>query len=237
MPAIPLLADPEILTQLFGDFSYAGPFLILLLCGLGLPLPEEVTLIGSGLLLYRGEVDFVPIVLVCSTAILLGDSIPYWLGRRYGMSALRIRWVARIVHPERFARLERRFEEHGNWAVFLCRFFAGVRIPGYFVAGAMGMRYPRFIAIDALGVILSVPLSILAGQLFGGQVDRLQETIGDLHLILAFLALSLTLVLLLRSRRRRAQRNGASGTPPGELLAVEEAPGEEADPDTTPRGD
>lgn len=226
MPLLPLLDDPSFLTRLFEDFSYLGPFLVLLLCGVGLPLPEEVTLIGSGLLLYRGEVEFVPIVIVCSAAILTGDSIPYWLGRRYGMSALKVRWVARIVHPERFARLERRFEEHGNWAVFVCRFFAGVRIPGYFVAGTMRMPYLRFLVLDALGVALSVPISIWAGKLFGGQIDRLEDRLEDFHLILAFLAVSLVLILMLRSRRRRGQRAGAAGG----ALAPPPAGGEEPPP-------
>ena len=43
------------LSELFGDFSYTAPFVVLLLCGIGLPLPEEVTLIASGLLLHQGE--------------------------------------------------------------------------------------------------------------------------------------------------------------------------------------
>ena len=100
--------------DLFVRAHYLAPFLILLVCGIGLPLPEEVPLVGSGLLLYRGEVEFIPIVLVCSMAILMGDSLIYWLGHHYGTRILRVRWVARILHPERFAILERRFQDHGN---------------------------------------------------------------------------------------------------------------------------
>ena len=42
-----------------------------------------------------------------------------------------------------------RFQRHGNWAVFMCRFFAGVRIPGYFLAGTMGMSYGRFLLLES----------------------------------------------------------------------------------------
>ena len=202
------LAEIGFLSDFFGEFSYSGPFLVLLLCGLGLPLPEEVTLIGSGVLLHLGEVSFVPISVVCGVAILLGDSVPFWLGRRYGMNALHVKWVARIVHPERFTRLRTRFEEHGVWATFACRFFAGIRIPGYFVAGTMGMRYSRFLLLDALGVLITVPLSIYLGKVFGGSVDRLEKTVGNMHLILAFLALSLVLILVLRRKKR--PENGAA---------------------------
>jgi len=197
-----LLDLQDLFLEVSGDYGYLFAFSVLLLCGVGLPLPEEVTLIGSGLLLYKGEVEFFPIVLVCSTAILLGDSVPFWLGKKYGMNALQIPWVARIVHPERFSRLRRRFDEHGNWATFACRFFAGIRIPGYFLAGTMDMRYSRFILLDGLGILISVPASIFLGKIFGGSIDSLKERVADMHLILAFLALSLVLVLILRHRRQ-----------------------------------
>lgn len=198
----------------FGRFNYLAPFLVLLLCGVGLPLPEEVTLIASGLLVHQGQVDFYGITIVCSVAILLGDSVPYMLGRRYGMSALKVRWVRRIIHPERFARLEKRFERHGNWAVFACRFFAGVRIPGYFLAGTMRMSYGRFLLLDALGVLISVPASIWMGMIFAEQVDRLQESFRSLHLVLAFAILCLALALLIRGRWRKGP-DGGSGSGSG----------------------
>ena len=191
-------------------------WVVLLLCGLGFPLPEEAALIGAGILLHRGEVAFGRVTLVCAAAILLGDSLPYWLGRRYGMRALEIPWVARVLHPERFQRFRRRFEAHGNWTTFACRFVAGVRIPGYFVAGTMGMRYLRFLLLDTAGIALTVPASIYLGKLFGGQVERLKETVHDLHLILAFLALTLVLVVILRTWRARSSGNGAgNGSDPG----------------------
>jgi len=197
-----LLVESSFLTDFFQDFGYLAPFVVLLLCGVGLPLPEEVSLIGSGILVHRGDVDFWPVTLVCSAAILIGDSVPFFLGRRYGMSLLKIRWVARILHPERFSKLRARFEEYGIWATFACRFVAGVRLPGYFVAGTMGMRWGRFLLLDALGVLISVPISIYLGKIFGGQVDKLEERVHDVHLILAFLALSMVLILVFRRRRR-----------------------------------
>jgi len=205
------MPDPglvDFFTEVFGGLHYLAPFVVLLLCGMGLPLPEEVTLIGAGLLVHQGDVAFGPIVMVCSAAILLGDSIPYWLGRHWGPSALRIRAVRRVLHPERFARLERRFAEHGNWATFVCRFLPGIRIPGYFVAGTMGLKYPRFLLLDTLGVAISVPLSIHLGRLFADSVDEMHRVNGNLHLIFAFVALTLILVIVVRARWRRPSRGG-----------------------------
>ena len=207
-----LIEFGDSLSNVFSEFSYLAPFVVLLLCGIGAPLPEEVTLIGAGILYHHGDVEFLKITAVCTAAILLGDSIPFWLGRRYGMRALRVPWVARVLHPERFARLQQRFAEHGNWATFACRFFAGVRIPGYFLAGTMGMRYTRFLLLDFIGALISVPTSIYLGKLFGDSMDTLKAKVHDMHLILGFLALSLVLVLLMRRRRR----GGTLPAPPGE---------------------
>jgi membrane protein DedA with SNARE-associated domain len=202
--------------EIFQDTAYMGPFVGLLLCGLGLPLPEETFLLLAGILLHEGKVEYVPITLLCSAAILLGDSLPYYLGRRYGMRALEIPWVRRLVHPERFTRFQKRFDEHGNWAVFGCRFLPMLRIPGYFIAGTMGMRYTRLLFLDGLGVVLTVPISIYFGKLFGGQLDRLKESFHNLHLILGFLVLVLVIVLVFRSRwNRPGSGSGAPPTPPG----------------------
>lgn len=199
----------EILGELFGRYGYATAFIVLLLCGIGLPLPEEVPLIGAGILVHEEEVRFLPMVVVCGAAILLGDLVPYTLGRRYGLRALKVAWVRRILRPERFARMERRFAEHGGWATFACRFFAGLRLPGYFIAGTMGMGVGRFLLLDALGVAITVPISIYLGRLFGGSVERLEHSMAGLHQLLAFLVVSMAVILLMRSRSRRRS------TPPG----------------------
>ena len=176
-----LLLAQSLVRRYFEDAGYLAPFLILLLAGAGLPVPEEVTMTGSGFLCFRGAVEFWPIVVTCYTATLLGDSIPYWLGRRYGMSALRFRVVAKVVHPERMALLERRFEQHGNWAVFTCRFLPGVRLPGWFMAGTLGMSYTRFIILDGIaaaefglaGSMLVISFEPLNGFVNFGTPDNL----------------------------------------------------------------
>ena len=206
--------------EVMQQFTYLGPFLILLLCGMGLPLPEEVTLIGAGLLVSQGKVDFVTISLVCSLAILMGDAIPFWLGHHYGKSILKRPLLSRVLHPERFAKLEERFLEHGNWATFMCRFLPGIRIPGYFVAGTMRMKFLRFLSLDALGVLITVPLSIKLGNLFGGQVDRLKDQMEHLHLVLAFLVIALLIILFVMTRKSGQAIQSARSGAPGPVTAA-----------------
>jgi len=201
--------------EVIQQFTYLGPFLVLLLCGLGLPLPEEVTLIGAGILVSQGRVDFVLISATCSVAILLGDMSPFFLGHHFGESVLRIPLIAKMLHPERFARVEKRFLDHGNWATFLCRFLPGIRIPGYFVAGTVGMKFWRFLVLDSLGVLISVPVSIHIGRLFGDQMDRLKTTMQSLHLVLGFLVVALVIVLVVTARKLSTTTTTNSDKPLG----------------------
>lgn len=207
----------DLITQMMSQYTYEAAFVVLFLCGLGLPLPEEVTLIGSGLLLYKGQVEFVHITVVCSLAILLGDSVPYWIGRRWGPAALRLRWVSRILHPERFAKLQQKFNEHGQWTTFGFRFLPGLRIPGYFMAGMLGMRYWRFILLDTVGVLISVPISIYIGKVLGDQMDQLQRTMKNFHLLLGFLvvvAVAFAIVWRMRAKRAMEAKQITSEPPP-----------------------
>ncbi|MCY3001709.1 MAG: DedA family protein [Planctomycetota bacterium] len=182
-------------------FHYLGAFVVLLLCGIGLPLPEEITLVACGYLLHEGRVEFLPVTLVCSSAILLGDSIPYWFGRIYGMRALQGRWIRRVLHPERFARLEEKFKTHGLWATFLLRFMPGARIAGYFLVGSMKMSFGRFLLIDALGVAVSVPASIWAARYAAGKLAEGGH--GGLVKLAILIGVVLALALAGRFLRKR----------------------------------
>jgi membrane protein DedA with SNARE-associated domain len=190
-----LEAEP-LLGGLLSEPGYLAPFLVLVLCGFGLPVPEEITMLGAGFLLYQGEVDAAPIIAVCFAGTLLGDSVPFMVGRRFGRRALRNKAIRRAVHPERLRAIERRFDRQGPLAVFVCRFIPGLRLPTWFTAGSLGMPYLKFIAFDGLGAAILTPTLILLGRESGEQLAELEARIDDLHQILGFVVLALVAILL-----------------------------------------
>ena len=209
-----LLLVESFVSQFFDRFGYFAPFALLLGAGMGMPLPEEVTMVGSGFLLYKGVVEAHWIILVCYAATLLGDSIPFWIGRKYGTSVLRFPIARRILHPERMSLLQERFDRMGSWAVFTIRFLPAVRLPGFFSAGTMGMSYPRFLLFDGSGALIMTPTWIFLGRAFGERIDKLEERVHDLNQILGFGVLALVLVLCVRAliRRRERQVEALRGT-------------------------
>jgi membrane protein DedA with SNARE-associated domain len=149
--------------QIFGflqEYSYVAMFGVLMFCGVGLPLPEEVPLIASGVAVGLKWCDFWLASAACVSAILVGDSIIYSAGRFLSQRFPRS-WFIRKVNHE---KVRRQFEKHGNKAVFFARFFAGLRIGVYAYAGNHGMPWLKFIFLDFLGAMISGPTSIWAGK-------------------------------------------------------------------------
>jgi membrane protein DedA with SNARE-associated domain len=137
---------------------------ILVLCGIGLPLPEEVTLLGSGLLVGWHEADFWLASLVCSVGIVTGDAIIFGLGHHFGKRFLMSGPMQMLLPVARQGKVQHFFSRHGSKALFLARFFPGVRIGVYAYAGSQKLSWARFLMLDALGVLISCPASILVGR-------------------------------------------------------------------------
>jgi membrane protein DedA with SNARE-associated domain len=161
------------------DYEYLAMVGILMLCGIGLPLPEEVTLIGSGLLVGWHEADFFLASLACSFGILAGDSMIFGLGYHYGQRFLKSPPLRLLLSSGRQEKVQGFFEKHGAKALFLCRFVPGVRIGVYAYAGSQRVPWARFVVLDGLGVAISGPASILLGRWVArGFADNRQEAIA-----------------------------------------------------------
>ena len=129
--------------------------LVIELESMGIPLPGEVILVSAALLATRQDLDISPVwvAVAASAGAILGDSIGYLAGRRWGdrMFDLLGRRFPKQAGPDRLAYTEHVFARYGVWAVFFGRFVALLRMFAGPVAGALHMPYPRFLAANALG--------------------------------------------------------------------------------------
>lgn len=205
----------ELLTQLLGDsqgfFAYATVFGILVACGLGVPLPEDISLILGGFLAHKGAASLPVMMVVGFGGILVGDSLIYLAGRRLGARLGRGSdngggFFARIVTAEKRAKVEGLFAKHGQKIVCIARFMPGVRAVTYFTAGSVGMSYWRFIFWDGLAALLSAPVFIWLGFHFGGELDLLISKFKEgQYVVMGVLAAVAVGYFLWRRRRQQAQ--------------------------------
>ena len=120
-------------------FTYVGLFLVLVLCGLGLPVPEELPLLTGGFLVYRGITQYPMTLAISFVGVMAGDNSLFFLGRRFGTAVLRYLGLVRPGTRQRIERLKMFMDRHGNMAIFYARFLAGVRALVYLTAGSAGI--------------------------------------------------------------------------------------------------
>ena len=170
-------------------FTYLGLFVVLMLCGLGMPIPEDVALLAGGYLAHRGITRY-PITLAVSLlGVVAGDNSLFFLGRRFGTGLVRyftLAWPGRLHQIE---RIERFMQRHGARAVFYARFLAGLRALIYLSAGSFGVRPAVFLLYDLLGALISVPIVVTLGYIFGKQIEMMVRYIGGFERLIVIVAL------------------------------------------------
>ena len=184
-----------------GAMAYLSIFAVLVACGLGVPLPEDISLILGGFLVFKGAANLWGMVATGFLGILVGDTLIYMAGRRVGRHVRTGHgWLARVVTPPRRVFVEGLFARHGEKIVIAARFMPGVRAVTYFTAGSAGMPYARFICFDGLAALLSAPLFIFLGYRFGRHLQQVIELMKRYQLIAVGVLLA---VFLLRAAAHR----------------------------------
>ena len=182
--------------------GYWGLFVLCALCGIALPIPEDVVLVWTGIRVASGHLALAPTVVVVGVGILtrdiLGWAIGRWLGSRLLQHPRMVRWVG----AARFARASAMLQNKGNRAVFLARGLVGMRLPVFVLAGAAGVPFAQFVLWDALGLVVSTTV-LLAIGLYAGvpaleTLRWLLRTFGWLPLLLVVLG-ALVVVIKLRT--------------------------------------
>jgi membrane protein DedA with SNARE-associated domain len=196
----------NIMLDASGPMPYVMVFLILIACGLGVPIPEDITLFAAGMLAYYGNVDENIIVAVSFVGIMLGDSIIFVMGRRYGGHWVKKGFLARILPLERLNQVEKKFAEHGNKIIFAARFMPGLRALVYFCAGTLKLPYRIFLFYDGAAATISVPTIIYLVHHFGDKVDAIIKVIRKAQhgIIIAILVVILFYVVKWFFSRRKS---------------------------------
>ncbi len=160
-------------------YHLLGMFCMLLACGFGFPLPEDVILISGGFLAQRDHSPLWPAFVVAYFGVIMGDSVMYWIGHHLGHRLLTSRYLRFIFPPERRERVQVIFQKWGSLAVLGGRFAAGFRAAIFLTAGAMRLPYKIFFICDTLAAIASVPLWILIGYKSSEHIGGVLEFIGE----------------------------------------------------------
>jgi membrane-associated protein len=165
----------------------------------GVVLPGEVGVILGGVLANQHKLALVAVLIAAVAGAIIGDSVGYWVGKRYGESMLS-KIPNRILKPDHVERAQETIRHFGGRAVFFGRFTAALRalVPG--MAGMSRVRYGRFLAWNAFGGALWASAFVVLGYLAGSQYRRIEHYANYIGLALL---VGIVAFLYLRHRRQR----------------------------------
>jgi membrane protein DedA with SNARE-associated domain len=211
MPSAPLLPPASIFEVNTVKLWLAGGgygllFLLLLSCGLGMPLPEDIPLIAAGILITHHKMNILIAAPAAWLGIMAGDCVLYTLGYRFGESITRIPVIGRHVTCARIRRAEELFRRYGVWMVAVGRLFMGIRGAMAVTAGTSRFKFHKFLIADGLAAVASGGLFMYVG-IWGGEygpamVERVKDFKYTMFGIAIFLAVVLAIFFFWRDRNR-----------------------------------
>jgi membrane protein DedA with SNARE-associated domain len=228
------MVDPSTLERIVDALTgeslhrgYAVVFGVLVLCGFGLPLPEDIILVTGGLLAWRaspleeatlagmiGDQSLLTMIAFGMGGILAGDSIIFLAGRKLGHRVAEFGPLRRIITPQKLTDAEKLLRRRGNLVVVVARFLPGLRAPTYFTVGHAKLPYWEFLLFDGAAALVSAPLWVCLGFFFGSNIAEALRTAGHFGNYILGGVLLLVGVIALRWWRRRRRGAAGAGEPP-----------------------
>ncbi len=168
----------------------------------GFVVPGEIGVLLGGVLANQHKLSLTAVLILAIAGAIIGDSIGYEVGRRYGERLL-AKVPDRLLDEDKLHRAEESVRRLGGKAVFVGRFTTAARVlvPG--LAGMARIPYGRFLAFNVAGGALWAAAFVVLGYLVGSQYKLVERnaTLVGLGLLVVVAA-----ALLLRRRRNRGRR-------------------------------
>jgi membrane protein DedA with SNARE-associated domain/rhodanese-related sulfurtransferase len=201
-----------------------------LLHELGVPLPMMPTALVAGARAVPGAIDSLVLIAAIVAGTLIGNSVWFAAGRRYGAGVLKLLCRLSLSADTCVSRTESAFGRWGWSSLVVGRFLPGVSLVAPPLAGALGMKWSRFLVLTGAGAALYGLVVVGAGMLLRDQIESaLQQLAGLGWQALAAVAVVLALYIVGRWwwRRRVARSLDVSRISVDELqklIAAGEAP-------------
>src|SRR4051812_47010468 len=181
------------LIDLIREFGLGFVFLNVLIEQAGVPVPAYPTLVVAGAYLTRDGSANAALLATGVAAALIADSGWYLMGRRYGVRVLRTLCRVSLSPDSCVSQTEMIFTRFGATSMLFAKFIPGFASVATAMAGAVGLRYWKFVLFDALGAILWVGVAMALGVIFRDAVVDILDTLqslGKYGLLLVGIALA-----------------------------------------------
>src|ERR1035437_7536 len=155
------------LLSIMARHGYALTFALLFAEAIGLPFPAAIALVAAGAAVASPThtLSGPGVLLAAMAALLIGDTVQFWLGRYSGWALLGL--LCRLsMNPETcILRSAESFYKRGKGTLLVAKFIPGVNTMAAPLAGSMKMRFWQFLRLDFAGAALYSLTYLLVGYL------------------------------------------------------------------------
>jgi len=138
---------------------------------------------------------------VCYLGIIAGDLIIYRVGWITGPRLFRKRWFKRFLTSTRLQTLRSNLEKRTFLTIVIARHLFYLRTATFLVCGAVRVSFSRFLIADAIAALITTPVMLGLGYLFGEHYDHLMAWMREIKIALVVLGLATALYLYWRFKR------------------------------------
>lgn len=151
--------------------GYIGIFIVVALEYACFPMSSEILLPLIGMLVYKGELNYLLVVITSILAGIVGSTICYFVGVIGGAPLLN---YSKLKFPKTrnvINSLNRWFNRYGKIAVLIARVVPITRTYVSILAGAQKLNYLTFIAYSSIGIAFWNTVLILIGYFLGDNLE------------------------------------------------------------------
>ncbi|WP_230426372.1 DedA family protein [Paragemmobacter aquarius] len=143
---------------------------------LSLLVPSTAILVAVGATVSTGALSMFPIWAGAALGAVIGSTVSWWLGERYGARIL-ASWPMNR-EPQLVERATNAFRRWGLPAVFIGHFFGPLRSVVFLFAGMTGVGFWRFQLVNLPGCLLWAYLVPKSGEIGGDIIGWLWKLFG-----------------------------------------------------------
>jgi len=187
--------------QDYGNLIYLILFAVIF-CETGLVflpfLPGDSLIFAAGAFAAIGQMNFFLLLVLLIFASIIGDTVNYEIGKRFGKSILNNKKF-KIIKQENLDKTNDLIAKYGGAAVFIARFMPIIRTIVPFVVGMGNLKYSKFIKFNAIGGVVWVTLFLTIGYLFGN-IPAVKEHFSLIIIGIIFLSLLPIIITYIKNK-------------------------------------
>lgn len=171
------VVDPDSLSIFLGLWGYPALLVLLVLTGVGSPIPEDLLLLTAGYLVFSGVFAWPAAVAVGVAGVVISDVMLFSAGRHLAWRSLQGA-DNQVLSRARLARASGWFDRVGDRLVFVARLVPGTRAMVFLAAGVRAVPGWRFLRYDVPGAVLWVPAMLMVGHASGSRIGNLDAMVA-----------------------------------------------------------